>query len=69
MTARGVCGVGVGAMSDGAIWVAKCWECGWVSPSCETESSAHYWVGWHAIEYGCPVNTVRPLRTSEVSSR
>lgn len=54
-------------MSDGAVWVAKCWECGWVSPGCDTERSAHYWVGSHAIVAGCPINTVRTLRTSEVS--
>lgn len=55
-------------MSDGAVWVAKCWECGWSSPSCESEGSARYWVGWHGIYVGCPVGAVRTMRTSEVSA-
>jgi hypothetical protein len=55
-------------MSDGAVYVARCFECGWESPHCETEGSATYWVGWHAIYDGCPINTVRSIRTSEVSA-
>ena len=50
------------------VFVAKCWECGWSSPGCATERAAHYWVGIHAIRAGCPVNRVRPLKTSEVSA-
>jgi hypothetical protein len=52
----------------GEIFVAKCWECGWESPCCGTEGSAMYWVGFHAINNGCPVNTVRTIQTSEVPS-
>lgn len=55
-------------MSDGAVWIARCWRCGWSSPSCETEGSAHYWVGIHAVEAGCPVGEVRAMLTSEVSA-
>jgi len=50
------------------VHVAKCWECGWSSPECESEAAAWYWVGSHAISAGCPINTVRTLRTSEVES-
>jgi hypothetical protein len=54
-------------MSDGAIHIAKCWECGWRSPAVDTPGSAELYAGWHAIAAGCPVGMVRALRTSEVS--
>jgi len=50
------------------VHMAKCWECGWESPMCDTEGAATYWVGFHAIRNGCPINTVRSIRTSEVSA-
>jgi len=50
-------------------WFAKCWECGWESPACESERAAYYWVGSHAISSGCPINTVRPIKSSEVSAK